>query len=302
MKNNTRRDFLRSSTLLASMAAFSAPKFFKDKALFQFTASTSDGLIPLIHTGGLKGAMTGVEKLGGLNPIQSYIQSYSQGPIFLDSGNFTDPVHDFYSNLDFLTELVRSGLSLATLGKNELLTPPADLKMLVEKSGVKILGNALDKYGLVLGSTYYSKAIIRWGKYKVGVLPTRGISLSELNRKALELKLLHQCDIILGLGPVPFSAKLDLLKSKHHEVNHYFCDAEDTFPLGTQVFQSKKQTEFWISKPGEMGKYLGVFDYTINKDYRIHHFNNLSFVPGEAGLNNKMAFLSQSFTNPNQII
>lgn len=302
MKKNTRREFLRSSTLLASLAAFSAPKFFKDRALLYLTAPTSEGQISLIHTGGLQGTKEGVEKLGGLNAIRSYLQSRSQGPVFLDSGNFINPIHGLTSNLDFLTELVESGLTLSTLGKNELQMSPTDLKLLVEKSGVKILGNALDKYGLVLGSTYYSKAIIRWGKYKVGVLPTRGISLSELNRKALELKLLHQCDIILGLGPVPFSAKLDLLKSKHHEVNHYFCDAEDTFPLGTQVFQSKKQTEFWISKPGEMGKYLGVFDYTINKDYRIHHFNNLSFVPGEAGLNNKMAFLSQSFTNPNQII
>lgn len=302
MKNNTRRDFLRSSTLLASMTAFSAPKFFKDKALLQITAPTSEGQISLVHTGGLKGAKAGIQQLGGLNSIQSYLQTRSQGPIFLDSGNFINPDQDLSFNLEFLTELVKSGLSLSTLGKNELQMPAADLKPLVEKSGVKILGNALEKNGLVLGSTYYSKAIIGWGKFKVGILPTRGISLSEINRKALELKLLHQCDLTLGLGPIPFSANLDLLKSKHHEVNHYFCDSDDSFPLGTQVFQSKKQSEFWISKPGEMGQYLGVFDYTINKAYRLHHFNNLSFVPGDTDQNKKMAYLSQSLTRSNLFI
>ncbi len=302
MKKNSRREFLRSSTALASLTTISTPWFLKDKAILHLTVPTDKATISLIHTAGLKGAIEGVGQIGGLNAIQGYLQSCPQSPIFLDTGDFMNAERDRSFNLDYLNELVRSGLMLTALGESEMNIPKADLHYLIEHSGAKILGNALEKNGLILGETYYSKAIIQWGKYKVGVLPTRGISLSEINRKGLELKLIHQCDLILGLGPIPLAARMESLKSKHHEVNHYLSDSGNSFPLGTQVVRSSKQSEFWISKSGEFGQFLGVFHYTMNPAYQVHHITNLSFVPGDANMAKKMAYLSQPFTNSNQVV
>lgn len=293
MKKNTRRDFLRSSSLAASFAAFSSPKLFQDKAILHLNANTSDPKISLIHSGGLNGIQYNQDQLGGLEAIQKQLHSRSFSSIFLDSGNLINPNYPILENLEFLKQVVTCGLSMTTLGNHELNLPTKELIFLVENSGIRILGNSLEKNGLVLGKTYFSKAVIQWGKYKIGVLPTRNASLSDINRKGLELKLLHQCDLLIGLGPLPNQADLDSLQRKYHEVHHYFIDTNDQSPVGTRVCKSSQGMEFWVSKPGSQGKYLGSFEYTLNPSYQLRHFDNLSFVPGEANWDKKMDFLAQ---------
>jgi hypothetical protein len=299
MKKNTRREFLRSGVLMASLTAFSTPRFLKDEAILRIDVSSIDPNISLLQSGGLNGIYSNPDLLGGLQAIQMYIQSKGANSVLLDSGNFIDPDQSIDYNLEYLKELINTGLSVAAIGNHESELPPQDLHFLVKNSNLKVLGNSLEKNGLVLGETYFSKAIIQWGKFKVGILPTRNASLSEINRRGLELKLLHQCDMLIGLGPLPLSGDLKQLVKKHHEVNHYFVDSEDKSLLGTQVFKTSKGMEFWVSKPGNHGKYLGVFAYTINQSYKLNHFSNYSCIPGEATWNKKMAILSQSSHFPN---
>lgn len=237
--------------------------------------------------------------MGGLEAIQSELLGRSNTPVFLDSGNFINPLNSLTDNLKYLKQLVNCGLHMATLGENERSQSPADLAMLVEQSGIRILGNSLEKNGLVLGKTYFTKAIIQCGKYKIGVLPTSNASLSEINRKAIELKLLHQCDLLIGLGTLPLQGDLSRLQQRHHEIHQYLINAEDQSAVGTRIFKSSQGMEFWVSKPGIMGKYIGAFEYTLNPSYQLRHFANHSFIPGEANWNKKMAFLSQSSHFPN---
>ncbi|RIW12976.1 hypothetical protein D0X99_17945 [Algoriphagus lacus] len=300
MKKKTRREFLRSSSIVASLAAFSSSKLFNDKTILYLKTNTSDTKISLIHSGGLNGARHNPDQLGGLEAIQAQLLSSPSSRIFLDSGNLINPDQSIGDNLEFLNQMVKSGLNIATLGMNESNLPTKDLAYLVENSGLKILGNSLEKQGLVLGKTYFSRAVVQWGKYKIGVLPTRNATLSDINRRGLELKLLFQCDLVIGLGPLPQEGNLTLLQRRHHEVYHYFVDANDQLPVGTHVFKSTKGIEFWMSKPGNQGKYLGAFEYTLNSAYQLRHFANLSFMPGEASWNKKMAFLAQSsqLSNP----
>ncbi|WP_297337897.1 hypothetical protein [Algoriphagus sp.] len=295
MKKNNRREFLKSGSIATSLLALAPIGLGAGKSLLKVKVPNSTNQIQVLHSAGLKGQIEPLDSIGGLRSIQELRVEKSAASIYLDSGNFLTKDVGFERNLAFLRNLVSSGLTLATLGKQEMEFPSNELQKLIQESKVKILGNNLEGNGLILGETYFTRAIITSGKYRVGVLPVSGASLGSLTSKALELKLFYQCDLVVALGN-PSGMSFSEAKNyfgHSHQIDHFLVDDEFFMPLGTRVVHSKKGKEIWVSRPADLGRFVGNFQYQFNSAYEICQLSNHSCIPGKASNPQKMAFLHQ---------
>lgn len=302
MKKNNRREFLKSGSIATSLLALGPIGLGSRKSILKIRVPNDTNSVQLLHSAGLKAQEKPLDSIGGLSSIQDLLREISDAPVYLDSGNFLARDLDFENNLSFVKNLVSSGLALATLGTQEMALPSADLQKIIRESKLKVLGNNLENKGLILGETYFSRAIISSGKYRVGILPVSGASCTSLNSKAMELRLLYQCDLIIGLGNPPVSG-LKATQSyfnQSHEMDHFLLDDQFSMPLGTQVVHSKKGKEIWVSRPAELGRFIGKFQYQINPAYKICQLSNYSTIPGKATNPQKMALLYQ-FSDQNLV-
>ncbi|PRY85099.1 hypothetical protein CLW00_1146 [Mongoliibacter ruber] len=295
MKKNSRREFLRSGSVLASVAAFSPFRLSYSNALLEVKFEGQTSHLQIVHTAGLHGTYTNPDQIGGLNPLGEYLKKLQTTPLFLDAGNFLNPDLSLDENLKFAKDLVSSGVKMVALGKSEMSFSNADLKFIISESGLKVIGNKLESKGLKKGESYFTKAIVQFGKYRIGVLSTQGLTLSKLNAYGMEMKLLHQCDALIGLGDVPInlSNKQNLrLDAFDHEVTHYLLGLTDQVGVGSRIIHSPSGKEVWISKPAEKAKLVSSFIYSMDKDYKINNLTNLSFVPGNASRDKMLAIQS----------
>lgn len=302
MKKNNRREFLKSGSIATSFLALGPVGLGSRKSILKIKVPNDTNSVQLLHSAGLRAQEEPLDSIGGLSSIQDLLRETSGFPVYLDSGNFLARDLDFENNLSFVKNLVSSGLALATLATQEMALPSADLQKLIIESKLKVLGNNLENKGLVLGETYFSRAIISSGKYRVGVLPVSDASWNSLTSKALELRMLYQCDLIIGLGNPPVSNITDSKSyfDKSHEIDHFLVDDEFSMPLGTQVVHSKKGKEIWVSRPAGLGCLIGSFQYQINPAYKICQLSNNSTIPGNATNQRKMALLYQ-FSDQNLV-
>lgn len=299
MKQINRRKFLKRGSIFTSILAVSPLGFKLRKSILKISIPNFTKDIQVIHSSGLKAQIDSVEFIGGLNSMQKVFKEASKSIIYVDSGNFLSQNLDFESNLFFVKNLVSSGLTLAVLGSYEMALPSVDLQKLIRESKLKVLGSNLENKGLVLGETYFSRAIITSGKYKVGILSVSDTSCTSLNSKALELRLLYQCDLIIGVGNPPVTNLADGQNyfDQLHEVDHLLVGDQFSMPLGTRMIHSKKGKEIWVSRPADLGRFIGSFQYKFNSDYKICQFSNDSFIPGNDSIQRKFALLHQSL-NP----
>ncbi|GAB2612174.1 hypothetical protein GCM10026987_07280 [Belliella aquatica] len=257
----------------------------------------------VVHTADLNGMYANDDQIGGLNALGEYLNKLESSPLFLDAGNFLNPQKSLEENLKFAKDLVKKGVQIVSLGKSEMSFSAADLSYIISESGLKVIGNNLESKGLIVGKTYYTKAIVKFGKYRLGILPTQDLTLSALNRKGLEMKILDQCDTLIGLGGLPtnFSnSKISSLGAKEHEIKHYLLNASDKIGVGSQIILSSSGKEIWISNPSEKAKLVSSFAYSMDKDYQINNISNLSFVPGNIPRVKMFAILSGNYST-NQV-
>ncbi|MFC3415408.1 bifunctional UDP-sugar hydrolase/5'-nucleotidase [Algoriphagus hitonicola] len=294
-QGNSRRHFLKSSSLLGGLAflAPAAKVFSNSEASIDLVDSS--GELRFVHTTGVKGQNDPVWKaeFGGLNSIsKSLIDEDFQG-LKIDSGDFLNSEVSFSENLEFVQNLRNYGLHLAGLGKTELNLSESQLMELSKKASFSLVNTNYRFENTDLDQAIKKHLIVNFGKYKMGVIAVSdelGSISKKVNnpietalRESQLLKYLYACDLVVCI--VNFELKhgdenqINKLAKKAEHID-FILDANpaQTRP-GLTLVKDQAGDEVFISRVLNFGKYIGDFSVRFTPKYAKCLVSNYSRIP-----------------------
>ncbi|MBV7531022.1 metallophosphoesterase [Chitinophaga sp. sic0106] len=268
---NTRRSFLRNTSLAAGLLLFKSPvRAFASSSTATIHLEGDSTQFRVHYTNDMHGA---IFKDNGL-----------PGDLLVDAGDFTDGSNDPASHFRLIEAMNKAGYHAATIGNRELANGPAALAALIPAMNFALVNCNYRFADAQLGSLVKQEVIVRKGLLKIGItgvgpaLPgISGVTVTDpvAAANAAAKRLREQgCQVViclshLGFDPTPGKVSNYLLANDSNGINFIAGGHHHGYNSSLRILRNKEKSEVMLGHTSGNAQLKGTLAFDFNEQHQL---------------------------------